>query len=42
MPVPAETGFIELKGWCPFKFEKNISGLMATNELLIDTTFDLP
>jgi hypothetical protein len=21
MPVPAETGFIEFKGWCPFKFE---------------------
>jgi hypothetical protein len=21
MPVPAETGFIEFKRWCPFKFE---------------------
>jgi hypothetical protein len=21
MPVPTETGFIEFKGWCPFKFE---------------------
>ncbi len=25
MPVPAETGFIELKGWCPFKFENKTS-----------------
>jgi hypothetical protein len=26
MPLPSETGFIELKGSCPFKFEKqNIS-----------------
>jgi hypothetical protein len=23
MPLPAETGFIELKGWYPFKSEKN-------------------
>jgi hypothetical protein len=22
MTLPDETGFIELKGWCPFKFEK--------------------
>jgi hypothetical protein len=22
MTLPAETGFIEFKGWCPFKFEK--------------------
>jgi hypothetical protein len=22
MPFPAETGFIEFKGWCPFKFEE--------------------
>jgi hypothetical protein len=22
MPLPAETGFIKFKGWCPFKFEK--------------------
>jgi hypothetical protein len=25
MPVPAETGFIKFKGWCPFKFENKIS-----------------
>jgi hypothetical protein len=25
MPVPAETGFIEVKGWRPFKFENKIS-----------------
>jgi hypothetical protein len=25
MPVPTETGFIEFKGWCPFKFENKIS-----------------
>jgi hypothetical protein len=25
MPVPAETGFIEFKGWCPFKFENKTS-----------------
>jgi hypothetical protein len=25
MHVPAETGFIEFKGWCPFKFENKIS-----------------
>jgi hypothetical protein len=24
-PVPAETGFIEFKGWCPFKFENKTS-----------------
>jgi hypothetical protein len=22
MTLPAETGFTEFKGWCPFKFEK--------------------
>jgi hypothetical protein len=22
MSLPAETGLIEFKGWCPFKFEK--------------------
>jgi hypothetical protein len=25
MPAPAETGFIEFKGWCPFKFENKTS-----------------
>jgi hypothetical protein len=25
MPGPAETGFIEFKGWCPFKFENKTS-----------------
>jgi hypothetical protein len=25
MPVPAETGFIEFKGWCPFEFENKTS-----------------
>jgi hypothetical protein len=25
MPVPAETGFIKFKVWCPFKFENKIS-----------------
>jgi hypothetical protein len=25
MPVPAETGFIEFKGWCLFKFENKTS-----------------
>jgi hypothetical protein len=25
MLLPDETGFIELKGWCPFKFENKTS-----------------
>jgi hypothetical protein len=25
LPLPAETGFIKLKGWCPFKFENKTS-----------------
>jgi hypothetical protein len=25
MPLPSETGFIELKGSCPFKFENKTS-----------------
>jgi hypothetical protein len=25
MPVPAETGFIEFKGWCSFKIENKTS-----------------
>jgi hypothetical protein len=27
MPVPAETGFIEFKEWCPFKFENKTSAV---------------
>jgi hypothetical protein len=25
MPLPAETGLFKFNGWCPFKFEKQIS-----------------
>jgi hypothetical protein len=42
MPLPAETGFIECKGFGPFTFKKNIIGKMAIKELSTDTTFDSP
>jgi hypothetical protein len=42
MTLPAETGFIEFKGWCPFNLKKNISDYMAIKELWNDTTFDIP
>ena len=41
MPVPAETGFIEFKGWCPFKFEnKTLAAKWQSMSYMIDTTFD--
>jgi hypothetical protein len=42
MPLTLKPVLSNLKGWCPFKFEKNISGKTAIKELLIGTTFDPP
>jgi hypothetical protein len=42
LSLHVETGFINFKGCCPFKFysKKHISGSTVKKDLAIDTTFD--
>jgi hypothetical protein len=41
IPIPTETGFIEFKGWCPFKFENKHQQLNG-NQRAIDWYQFLP